>query len=157
MVVLGARGGCGGAIAGWRCRAQRLSHCGTRRLCVRLHEDQWGHAAGAGEMFLLDRRYRVDSALRPLWRWIKRVGAAAPVGPVLWKWAAQKPSPRWAMVGDLRVGERFTTFRCKRISLHRRWRRENECRNVFWLRSIRAENRIFVAASGFNDVSSMGS
>jgi hypothetical protein len=37
--------------------------------------------------------------------------------------------------------------------LHGRWRKE---KTFFWLRSIRAENRIFVAASGFNDVSSHG-
>jgi hypothetical protein len=47
--------------------------------------------------------------------------------------------------------DRFA-IRRKRISLRGRWRQKT----FFWLRLIRAENRIFVAASGFNDVSSHG-
>src|SRR5262249_11811148 len=62
-VRLGA-GGRRGAITGRRCRTQRLSDGGARRLRVRLHEGQWGDAAGVGEVLLLHRRDRIDSALR---------------------------------------------------------------------------------------------
>src|SRR5215468_3885986 len=66
-VGLGA-GGRRGAITGRRCRTQRLSDGGARRLRVRLHEGQWGDAAGVGEVLLLHRRDRIDPALRSLCR-----------------------------------------------------------------------------------------
>src|SRR5215471_13598699 len=67
-VGLGAGGGRCGAVSGRRCRAQRLSDGGARRLRVCLHEDQRGDAASVGEVLLLHRRDRIDPALRSLCR-----------------------------------------------------------------------------------------
>ena len=45
---------------------QRLSDIRARRLCLRLHEDQWRHARGARAMLVFDRRHRLAASLRRL-------------------------------------------------------------------------------------------
>src|SRR5580704_7468816 len=65
---LGTHGGCRCRDTARRGRTQRLSDRGTRRLRVRLHGNERRDAAGLGAVFLLDRRDRIDPALRPLCR-----------------------------------------------------------------------------------------